>query len=75
MKARRCWSYQQLTNEAERSIASYRSCLLYAPDDTRAAYAFASQAHAVFQFWALLTGGWQQPGDRERLEAVWPEAL
>lgn len=63
------WSYQAITQKAEKEITSLMEESISKSDKFEKRL-FQSWAYGAFCFWNTLTMGWQRDGDSDRLQAL-----
>ncbi len=68
MATEKTFAYAELTASAEAEIE--RNANLAASEDLRGRQYYRTHAHGVFTLWLTLTMGWQNDGDRARLEGM-----
>lgn len=64
------WSYSQVTESAERQIASLAKTAAEHHDEARGIWCYQDWAYGVYIGWSNLTMGWQRDGDDERLKGL-----
>ncbi|TCG01098.1 hypothetical protein BZM26_10140 [Paraburkholderia strydomiana] len=68
MSYQKRWSYAQVTREAESEITRLVQQEAKNPDER---HLLTCMAMGAFAMWDHLTSGWQDVGDRERLQALY----
>lgn len=68
MSYQKRWSYAQVTREAEAKITRLMQQDSGNPDER---HLLTCMAMGAFGMWDHLTSGWQNAGDRDRLQALY----
>jgi hypothetical protein len=68
MSYQKRWSYAQVTREAEAEITRLMQQEASNADQR---HLFTCMAMGAFAMWDHLTSGWQNAGDRDRLQALY----
>lgn len=63
------WTYEEITQKAEKRIKNLMESSKTSPNEFERKL-FQRWAFGTFSFWDVLTKGWQNDGDCERLEAL-----